>query len=62
MLLTRPLDGSTTIFVAVAEQAQLHGVLAGVRDIGAVLTDVRATGPADAVPGYPHTATDECGR
>ncbi len=37
-------DGTTTITVAVADQAQLHGVLAGIRDIGAVLIDLRATG------------------
>jgi hypothetical protein len=34
-------DGSTTITVSVADQAQLHGVLAGLRDIGAVLTELR---------------------
>ena len=41
--LTRNSDGSTTITAAVADQAQLHGVLAGLRDIGAVLTDLRTT-------------------
>jgi RimJ/RimL family protein N-acetyltransferase len=35
-------DGTTTVTVSVADQAQLHGVLAGLRDIGAVLTEVRA--------------------
>lgn len=38
--LTHNADGTTTITVGVADQAQLHGVLAGLRDIGAVLTDV----------------------
>ena len=37
-------DGTTTITVPVADQAQLHGVLAGLRDIGAVLTELRTTG------------------
>jgi len=41
--LTRDDDGATTVTVAVADQAQLHGVLAGLRDIGAVLTELRAT-------------------
>lgn len=43
--LTRDDDGHTTVTVSVADQAQLHGVLAGLRDIGAVLTELRATGP-----------------
>jgi homoserine kinase len=37
-------DGSTTITVSVADQAQLHGVLTHLRDIGAVLTELRSTG------------------
>lgn len=41
--LTRHDDGSTTITVAVADQAQLHGVLARLRDMGVVLTDLRTT-------------------
>jgi RimJ/RimL family protein N-acetyltransferase len=41
--LTRDDDGTTTLTVSVADQAQLHGVLAGLRDIGAVLTEVRTT-------------------
>lgn len=55
--LTRNDDGTTTITVPAADQAQLHGVLAGVRDIGAVLIDVRTTGgPAgDASAAPPHS-------
>jgi RimJ/RimL family protein N-acetyltransferase len=41
--MTRDDDGSTTVTVSVADQAQLHGVLGGLRDIGVVLTEVRAT-------------------
>src|SRR5919109_4745128 len=33
--------GTTTITVGVADQAQLHGVLAGLRDIGAVISELR---------------------
>ena len=40
--MTRNDDGTTSFTVTVADQAQLHGVLAGLRDIGAVLTEVRA--------------------
>ena len=44
--MTRDDDGRTTVTVSVADQAQLHGVLAGLRDIGAVLTDLRTIGEA----------------
>jgi hypothetical protein len=40
--MTRDEDGGTTVTVSVADQAQLHGVLARLRDIGAVLTGLRA--------------------
>lgn len=33
-------DGSTTLQVAVADQAQLHGVLGRVRDLGITLLSV----------------------
>ncbi len=41
--MTRDDDG-TTVTVSMADQAQLHGVLARLRDIGAVLTDLRTIG------------------
>jgi len=41
--LTHDDDGNTTVTVSVADQAQLHGVLAGLRDIGAVLIELRRT-------------------
>lgn len=44
LALTRDDDGATTVTVSVADQAQLHGVLARLRDIGAVLTDLRTGG------------------
>jgi hypothetical protein len=43
--MTRHNDGTTTLTVEVADQAQLHGVFVGLRDIGAVIVDVRTTGP-----------------
>jgi RimJ/RimL family protein N-acetyltransferase len=39
--MTRESDGATTITASIADQAQLHGVLAGLRDIGAVITELR---------------------
>ncbi len=35
--ITREVDGTTTLSGAVTDQAQLHGVLAKVRDLGAPL-------------------------
>ena len=40
--MTRDDDGATTVTVQVPDQAQLHGVLAGLRDIGAVISELRA--------------------
>ena len=51
--LTRADDGTTTVSVPVTDQAQLHGVLAGLRDIGAVLLEVRAHPVADSSAGCP---------
>ena len=45
--MTRNEDGTTTLTFWTADQAQLHGVLAGLRDIGAVITELRA---ADSRP------------
>jgi RimJ/RimL family protein N-acetyltransferase len=39
--MARDDDGTTTVTVQVADQAQLHGVLAGLRDIGAVISELR---------------------
>jgi RimJ/RimL family protein N-acetyltransferase len=47
--ITRDDDGATTVTVPVADQAQLHGVLAGLRDIGAVISELRASDPEGAI-------------
>ncbi len=46
--MTRHDDGATTVTVQAADQAQLHGVLAGLRDIGAVISELRTTAAAVA--------------
>ena len=46
--MTHEDDGSTTLRGAVTDQAQLHGALARVRDLGATLISVTT---ADAVSG-----------
>ncbi|WP_395728059.1 hypothetical protein [Nakamurella sp.] len=42
LTITHDRSGTSTLSGAIADQAQLHGVLAGLRDIGAVLIDLRA--------------------
>ena len=37
LTITREADGTTTLRAAVTDQAQLHGLLAKVRDLGATL-------------------------
>ena len=42
--LARHADGTTTITADVVDQAQLHGTLTAIRDIGVVLLEVRIAG------------------
>ena len=49
LTLTREDDGTTTLRGPVADQAELHGLLAKVRDLGTLLISVRAIDP-----GRPH--------
>src|SRR4051812_47163871 len=42
LFITRNDDGSSTLMGPIADQAQLHGVLAAVRDIGATLLELSA--------------------
>jgi len=43
-------DGTSTLAGPVADQAQLHGVLTGLRDMGATLLELRAVGGAVGRP------------
>ena len=45
-------DGTTTLHGVVTDQAELHGLLARVRDLGATLISVKATDATDE-PGCP---------
>jgi hypothetical protein len=38
--MTRDANGTTTLTLQAADQARLHGVLAGLRDIGAVIFEL----------------------
>ena len=53
LTLIRGDDGTTTLSGVVADQAELHGVLAKVRDIGATLISVRTIDASDQVGGMP---------
>lgn len=41
-------DGTTSLTIDGADQAQLHGVLAGLRDIGAVLIELHTSSRPNA--------------
>ncbi len=40
-------DGTTTLTGAVADQAELHGILSRIRDLGVTLISVTPTEPGD---------------
>ncbi len=50
LTIARHHDGTSTLTGPVADQAQLHGVLAGLRDIGATLLSLNALEPSP-LPG-----------
>ena len=49
LALVRHEDGTTTLTGRLADQAQLHGVLEGLRDIGAALLSVDLVGESRGV-------------
>ena len=55
--MTRNADGTTTITTLIADQAQLHGLFAGLRDIGAVITELRTTDAPVSAAKPPQTST-----
>lgn len=54
LVITRDRAGTSTLTGPIADQAQLHGVLAGLRDIGAVLIDFHAADDPVAPGGAAH--------
>lgn len=55
LAITHENDGTTTLRGAVANQSELHSLLAKVRDLGASLISVRSIGAAhDADVHQPH--------
>ena len=71
LTITRRHDGTSTLTGPVADQAQLHGVLARLRDIGATLLSLNAvedpasrgvTPAGRAVRGYAAPSSGPCSR
>jgi hypothetical protein len=67
LTLVRHDDGTTVLTVSLADQSQLHGLLARIRDLGAPLLSLRALdlpGSAAGSPagGPPLLVDEQCGR
>ena len=63
LTLARHDDGTTTLAGPIADQAQLHGLLARLRDMGATLMSLRPVGDGLPIDGVPMNAVpmDEAG-
>lgn len=63
LTLTHDSDGATSISGVLADQAQLHGLLAKVRDLGVTLLSVQACDPAANVaqPAPTRHTSSRCG-
>jgi hypothetical protein len=48
--LTHQDDGNTSLTGTVTDQAELHGLLAKIRDLGVTLISVTVVDPAEAAP------------
>ncbi|CAN5602203.1 hypothetical protein BH23ACT7_BH23ACT7_04460 [soil metagenome] len=55
LTLTHEDDGTTTLSGVVADQAELHGLLAKVRDLGVILLAVSITDPSEPSARGPKT-------
>ena len=49
-ILTHEVGGTTTLIGTVTDQAQLHGLLAKIRDLGVTLLSVTVVDPPDEAP------------
>ena len=57
LTLTHEEDGTTTLRGVVSDQAQLHGLLGRIRDLGVALISVIPLGPGSTDPIHP-SSTD----
>ena len=49
--MTRESDGTTSLSGAVTDQAELHGLLTKIRDLGITLISVEVIDPPTELPG-----------
>jgi hypothetical protein len=56
LTLTHEDDGTTSLSGAVSDQAELHGLLTKIRDLGVTLISVEVIGPSDSVDQQPDQA------
>jgi RimJ/RimL family protein N-acetyltransferase len=59
VMITRHADGTTTLTGPVADQAQLHGLLTGVRDLGATIVSLTSVGADGHAPALTHELRTE---
>ncbi len=59
--MTREDDGTTTITVSIADQAQLHGVVTSLRDIGAIIIELRTTNAPALIRRARSAGIADCG-
>jgi hypothetical protein len=59
LTLTHESDGTTSLSGLVSDQAQLHGLLMKVRDLGVTLISVAVIDPSDSADHEPDSAHDQ---
>jgi hypothetical protein len=59
LTLTHESDGTTSLSGLVSDQAQLHGLLMKVRDLGVTLISVAVIDPSDSVDHEPDSVDDQ---
>jgi hypothetical protein len=59
LTLTRESDGTTSLSGLVSDQAELHGFLMKVRDLGVTLISVAVIDPSGGIDHEPHSADDQ---
>jgi hypothetical protein len=57
--LTHEDDGTTSLTGVVADQAELHGLLTKIRDLGVTLISVTVVDPADSVDHQPDVTSPQ---
>ena len=59
LTVTRDSDGTTSLSGLICDQAQLHGLLTRIRDLGLTLISLRVIDPADTADHKPEPVNDQ---